>query len=63
MSEQQVSDDAQRAFRLLMVVIGVVVAGMLLLIAVVTVYRNNHGGPFPYNQTTPAVASPRPSAS
>ena len=62
MSERQISDDAQRAFRVVIAVIAViVVVGLVALVTGVLVYRNNPGRHFPFTDAGPTIASPQPS--
>ena len=62
MSERQVSEDAHRAFRLVIgVIAGILLIGIALLITVVLIYRNNPGRHFPFIDSSPTVASPLPS--
>jgi hypothetical protein len=62
MSERPVSDDAQRAFRVVIgVIVVIVVLGMAALITVVLLYRENPGRHFPFTDAGPTVASPEPS--
>ena len=62
MSERQVSEDAHRAFRLVIGVIGaILLMGIALLVTVVLLYRNNPGRHFPFTDSGPTVASPQPS--
>ena len=64
MSERHVSEDAQRAFRVVMVVIAaILLIGVAILITVVLVYRNNPGRHFPFTEGGPTVASPQPTPS
>jgi hypothetical protein len=60
MSEQH--ENPQQAFRLIVVVIGVILISILLLIAVVFVYRMGPGRHFPYVQSSPSAPAQTPAA-
>jgi hypothetical protein len=56
MSGHHARDDTQTAFRILMAVIpGIVVLGVLLLIAVVLTYRLSPGRNFPFVESSPTA--------
>ena len=56
MSEHHAPDDTQTAFRIVMAVIaGIVVLGILLLVAVVLTYRLAPGRHLPFVESTPTA--------